>query len=480
MDRLPIYLDLQNRPCLVVGGGVIAERKSQLLLRCGASVSVLAPKITKDLRKLSKQGKISHISQSIHDTDITDFWLIVAATDDHALNKNISFSAESAGKLCNVVDNNKLSTFILPAIVDRSPVIIAIGTEGNAPVLAQKLKTEIESWLPTRIGQLAKQAGRWRQLVKNRYETLQERRHFWRNFFSGPIADHLLSGRQILAEKLMRSELIGEANEKASNQGQVSIVGAGPGDPGLITLHAKQLISQSDVILYDELVSAPILDFARKEADLIPVGKRSGTKGMQQEQINHLLVNEALKGKRVCRLKGGDPFIFGRGGEEVLALSHAGLPYQIVPGISAAIGCAAYAGLPLTLRGISSSVTFATAKLENEIPQDWIHLLKAGHTLAIYMGVKSIETISSELINARINTNLPVCIIENGTTKDQRLIMSTLGKVVIDTKDAQLNTPAIIYIGETVKWAEKLQWFDGQSEAEKFSSWSTKNLAKVI
>ena len=451
MDRLPIYLDLQNRPCLVVGGGVIAERKSQLLLRCGATVSVLAPKITKDLRKLSKQGKISHISQSIHDTDITDFWLIVAATDDHGLNKNISFSAESAGKLCNVVDNNKLSTFILPAIVDRSPVIIAIGTEGNAPVLAQKLKTEIESWLPTRIGQLAKQAGRWRQLVKNRYETLQERRHFWRNFFSGPIADHLLSGRQILAEKLMRSELIGEANEKSSNKGQVSIVGAGPGDPGLITLHAKQLISQSDVILYDELVSAPILDFARKEADLIPVGKRSGTKGMQQEQINHLLVNEALKGKRVCRLKGGDPFIFGRGGEERAFLMSHGVEVEIVPGITAALGCGAVSGIPMTLRDASQAVTFITGHGDGELALNWKALANLNQTLVVYMGIGAAKNISRNLINNGMSSEVPIAVIANGTTAEQKLVIGRLGSLPLLISESGIAAPAIIVIGEVVE-----------------------------
>ena len=480
MDRLPIFLNLRERPCLVVGGGVIAERKTRLLLRNGALITVLSPTVTKLLQQQIDQGIVSHLSQRFDDTTVANFWLIVAATDDQSFNRQIAFSAEAAGRFCNVVDDNEASTFILPAIVDRSPVIIAIGTEGNAPVLAQQLKAQIESWLPTRISELAKQAGRWRKLVKSRFRTLPERRNFWRRFFSGPIADHLLAGRQAAAEKAMRAELVGDITENLNNQGEAWIVGAGPGDPGLVTLRAQQLISQADVVLYDQLVSKPILDIARKEADMILVGKRSASKGMPQKQINKLLVDQVRKGKRVCRLKGGDPFIFGRGGEEALALSNAGLPFQIVPGISAAIGCAAYAGIPLTLRGISSGVTFTTARLDNGIAPDWVYLLNCGHTLAIYMGVGSIQEISTQLIRGGVPSDLPIALVENGTTSDQRTILSTISKIQLDAKNADISTPAMIYIGETVRSAEHLRWFDGQSGTGKFLDWADEEFAAVV
>ncbi len=463
MDRLPIFLRLQDKPCLVIGGGIVAERKVRLLRRTGASISVLAPSVTKSLHDQIDQRLVTYLPGQYSSAGVADFWLIIAATDDAAFNRQIAADAEAAGKFCNVVDDNAGSTFILPAIVDRSPLIVAIGTEGNAPVLAQQLKNRIEAWIPERIGELATQAGRWRQLVKKRFTSTRERRRFWQRFFTGPIAAHLLAGRHSAADKAMRKELVGDVPTSIESRGEAWIVGAGPGDPGLVTLRAQQLIGQADVVLYDRLISKPVLDFARKEAELIPVGKRAGSQSMSQQDINQLLVKLVQEGNRVCRLKGGDPFVFGRGGEEALALAHAGLPFQIVPGISAALGCAAYAGIPLTLRGVSSSVTLATAKLADDIGPNWPQLLKSGHTLALYMGVASIADLRQQLSDANVAPDLPVAIVENGTTRQQRTILSSAAAMEDDAMNANIVSPAIVFVGESIRAAEHLQWFDGQA-----------------
>ena len=462
MDRLPIFLRLQDKPCLIVGGGIVAERKVCLLQRTGASISILAPSVTKALQDQIDQGLVTYLPAQYSDAGVADFWLIIAATDDATFNHQIAADAEAAGKFCNVVDDNAASTFILPAIVDRSPVIVAIGTDGNAPVLAQQLKNRIEAWIPERIGELATQAGRWRQLVKKRFPSTRERRRFWQRFFTGPIAEHLLAGRHSAADKAMRKELVGDVPTGTESRGEAWIVGAGPGNPGLVTLRAQQLIGSADVVLYDRLISKPVLDFARKEAELIPVGKRAGSQSMSQKDINQLLVKLVQEGNRVCRLKGGDPFVFGRGGEEALALANAGLPFQIVPGISAALGCAAYAGIPLTLRGVSSSVTLATAKLADDIGPNWPQLLQSGHTLALYMGVASIADIRQQLSDANVAPDLPVAIVENGTTRQQRTILSSAAAMEDDAMIANIVSPAMVFVGESIRAAEHLQWFDGK------------------
>lgn len=468
MDRLPIFLKLTDKPCLVIGGGPIAERKIRLLMRTGAAITVVSPELTPELQRLVRSGGLSHHAGGYARKIQSGVCLIVAATDDAETNRQIGADAERAGVFCNVVDDNAASSFILPAIVDRSPVVIAIGTEGTAPVLAQQLKLKIEAWLPARVDELAAQAGRWRDLVKKRFTSMRDRRRFWQRFFDGPIAQHLLANRQPQAEKAFRQELLGIADACGSRQGEGWIVGAGPGDPGLVTLRAQQLISRADVILYDRLVSAPILDFARKEADLISVGKRAGSAIMSQEEINELLVTLVAQGKRVCRLKGGDPFVFGRGAEEALALANAGLPFQIVPGISAALGCAAYAGIPLTLRGISAGVTLATAKLEGDASPKWSALLNAGQSLALYMGVGSLKSVSEQLIGNGVSPGMPVAIVENGTTRQQRTVDTSVAAMAIDASRMQIKSPAILFVGESAAPGMRVRWFDGASDAEKF------------
>lgn len=460
MNRLPIFLNLSDRHCLVVGGGVVAERKARLLLRCGASVTIVSPAVSDNLQRQIDRKQVAHLARHFSDDLVNKFWLIVAATDDGNLNRDIAAAADSAGRLCNVVDDESASSFILPAIVDRSPVIIAVGTGGNAPVLAQQLKAQIEAWLPARIGDLADKAGGWRNLVKKRFPSIRDRRRFWQRFFSGPIARHILGGRHAAAQRAMRTELIGTDESRTESAGEAWIVGAGPGDPGLVTIRAQQIISQADVILYDRLVSKPVLDFARKEAELIYVGKTAGAKAMSQDAINRLLVDRARAGENVCRLKGGDPFVFGRGGEEALALARAGVAFEIVPGITAAIGCAAYAGIPLTLRGVSSSVTLATARIDADTGPDWKHLLNSGHTLAIYMGVGAIPEISEQLQRCGVSADLPVAIVENGTFARQRTVHSSAGNLLSDALQARIRAPAMLYAGKAVAMARQLQWFD--------------------
>lgn len=464
MDQLPVFLQLSRKPCLVVGGGVVAERKVRLLKRAGAAVTVVARELTVELARLRDAGGIVQHVGAFSKQLLTGMRIVIAATDNHEVNMRVSRMAEEAGILCNVVDNGAASSFIVPAIIDRSPVVVAIGTGGNAPVLAQRLKSQIESWIPARIDALAEQAGRWRELVKKRYSTIRERRRFWQRFFDGPIAEHLLANRHQDAERAMRLELIENVIPHSGQLGEAYIVGAGPGDPGLVTIRAQQLISGADVVLYDRLVSAQILDFARKDALLISVGKTANKATISQTEINELLIQHVRKGRRVCRLKGGDPFVFGRGGEEVQALADAGVPFQVVPGISAALGCAAYAGIPLTHRGLSSSVTFTTARLDGGQAPDWSTLARPGHTLVLYMGVGSIAETSERLISHGFAPETPVAMVENGTTDQQRVLRGTLATAAVVSFRARISAPAVIIVGATAGMGNELGWFSPDAD----------------
>lgn len=459
MDHLPVFLRLHRKACLVVGGGIVAERKVRLLLRAEAAVTVVAPDLTDKLARMRDERQIVHRVGAFENGLLAGMILVIAAADDDEVNRQVSRSAEDAGILCNVVDNAAASSFIVPAIVDRSPVVIAIGTGGNAPVLAQRLKTQIEAWLPARIGALATQAGHWRQLVKKRFTSMRERRRFWQRFFDGPIAEHLLANRKQQAEHALRLELIENVVPHTRLVGEAYIVGAGPGDPGLVTIRAQQLISRADIVLHDCLVSDEILDFARKDAELVSVGKMARSRTITQHEINELIIAQVKKGRRVCRLKGGDPFIFGRGGEEVQALADAGLPFQVVPGISAALGCAAYAGIPLTHRGLSSGVTFATAKLDGGQAPDWSTLVRPDHTLVLYMSVGSIAESAGQLIEHGLAAETPVAVVENGTTNQQRVLRGSLETIAEDAVEANIRSPAVLIVGATAGMGEELGWF---------------------
>lgn len=448
MRQLPLFIDLKDRSCLVVGGGAVAERKSRILLRAGAFVTIVAPSIAAGTRRLDEK-RVTFIERSFS-TDLLDgHRLVIAASDSEAVNQAVAGAARRSGTWCNVVDNPALSSFIFPAIVDRSPVVVAIGTSGTAPVLAQRLKTKIEAWLPARVGNLADQAGRWRGLVRKRFPDTRTRLRFWQRFFSGPIAGHLLAGRLREAEHAFRSQIVEPVAVTATERGEAWIVGAGPGDPELITLRGQRLLSTADVVLYDSLVSTRILDYARKDATLLSVGKRAGGPDSQSE-INDLLVKLVGEGKRVCRLKGGDPFVFGRGGEEVAALAAANLQFQVVPGISAALGCAASAGIPLTHRGASNSVTLATAVVDKSSDPDWPLLARTGHTLALYMSVRAVGDVTAKLIANGLSESTPAAMVQNGTCSDQRIIEGRLADIARLANSRKLRSPAILFVGETV------------------------------
>lgn len=475
MDHLPVFLKLRQSPCLVVGGGVVAERKVRLLLKAGAAVTVLAPELTDELARLCDKDEIVYRTGIISDHLISGMKIVIAASNDNDINQQVSRVADDAGILCNVVDDGAASSFIIPAIVDRSPVVIAIGTSGNAPVLAQRLKSQIEAWLPARIGALAEQAGRWRELVKKRYSTIRERRRFWQGFFDGPIAEHLLANRTKAAERALRVELIDNVVPYAPQAGEAYIVGAGPGDPGLVTLRAQQLISRADVVIYDRLVSEKILDLARRDAELVYVGKTANHSTITQEEISDLIVAHVRKGERVCRLKGGDPFIFGRGGEEAQALADAGLAFQIVPGVSAALGCAAYAGIPLTHRGLSGSVTFATARLEDGQSPDW-RTLASSQTLVLYMSAGTVAESVAQLMEHGMPGDTSVAMVENGTLEQQRVLHGTLETISDDAQQAQIDAPAIIIVGATADLGKQLAWFGADPEFHEAPAPATRKL----
>ncbi|HZD51867.1 MAG TPA: siroheme synthase CysG [Woeseiaceae bacterium] len=469
MKHLPIFLKLERQPCLVVGGGAVGERKVALLRRAGARVTVAAPELTSGLAALRDRNEIDHRAGGWDEALLEGQRLVIAASGDGRVNARVARAAEGRGILCNVVDDGDASGFVLPAIVDRSPVVVAVGTGGNAPVLAQRLKTAIERWLPARIGVLAERAGRWRDLVRRRFATLDERRRFWQRFFDGPAAGHILAGRDRRAEALVRRELVDCAAPRQEPAGEAWIVGAGPGDPGLVTLRAQQLIGTADVVLYDRLVSKPILDYARKEAELIPVGKAAGRRLAKQEQINQLVVRLVREGRRVCRLKGGDPFVFGRGGEEARALAAAGLPWQIVPGVTAALGCAAYAGIPLTLRGVSDTVTFATARRDADARPDWAALARDGQSLVLYMSAGSVAESARQLLRHGAAAATPAAIVENGTTGRQRVITALLSGIGERARAANVRAPAVLIVGETAALAHELAWFEGRDpQADPF------------
>src|SRR5690606_35624361 len=339
MDFLPLFHKLQGRVVLVVGGGEVALRKARLLSEAGAQLRVVAPQIRSELNELAGEGGV--FQRGYETADLQGVALVIAATDDEPLNARISAEAQALGIPVNVVDAPALCSVIFPAIVDRSPLIVAVTSGGDAPVLARLIRAKIETWIPATYGQLAGLAKKFRQRVKQLFPDVQQRRVFWEDVFQGQIAESVFAGKLGEGERLLEEKIAGAAPLAL---GEVYLVGAGPGDPDLLTFRALRLRQQADVVLYDRLVAPAILELCRRDAERIYVGKRRSEQTVPQEQINQLLVDLARQGKRVLRLNGGDPFIFGRGGEEIEQLAAEGIPFQVVPGITAASGCAAYAG----------------------------------------------------------------------------------------------------------------------------------------
>lgn len=461
MQHLPLFAELEGRDCLVVGGGHVAERRVRQLLGARARVTVISPELTRELRDWAHQGRIDHVEAEFAGESLEAYWLVVAATDDLEVNRRVAEAADTAKRFCNVVDDRELSSFIMPTIIDHEPVTIAVSSGGNAPVIARWIKRIVETHVPSRVGALAALAGRWRERVKQALPNLDERRRFWEGVVAGDVAEHAFAGRDPEAERALDDALASfrESGESHRKAGEAYLVGAGPGDPELITLRGRALLANADAVLYDRLVNPQILDYARREAELICVGKMAGKPSIKQVQLNRLLVRLVASGKRVCRLKGGDPMIFGRAGEELEALTEAGLPFQIVPGVSALEGCAAYAGIPLTLRGAARAILITTGHTEDHVAAD-LSAFRPGQTLALYMAVAHIDSIAEHLLGDGHPADTPAAIVENGTTAAQRVIRASLGDLAKAGREHRIESPALLIVGETVRCASRYGWFN--------------------
>lgn len=459
MEFLPLFHNLRGSRVLVVGGGEIALRKSRLIADAGAVLRVVAPEIEAQLSELVVQSGGEMILRGYSECDLDGCVLIIAATDDEPLNAQVSRDARLRCVPVNVVDAPALCTVIFPAIVDRSPLVIAVSSGGDAPVLARLIRAKLETWIPSSYGQLAGLAARFRNQVKGLFPNVQQRRAFWEEVFQGAIADRQLAGQGAEAERMLIAKIAGEPPPET---GEVYLVGAGPGDPDLLTFRALRLMQQADVVLYDRLVAPTILDLCRRDAERVYVGKRRAEHAVPQEQINQQLVALAKQGKRVVRLKGGDPFIFGRGGEEIEELAAHDIPFQVVPGITAASGCAAYAGIPLTHRDHAQSVRFITGHLKNgttDLP--WSDLVAPAQTLVFYMGLIGLPVICEQLIRHGRSADTPAALVEQGTTVNQRVFTGTLANLPQLVAEHDVHAPTLVIIGEVVKLREKLAWFEG-------------------
>ncbi|GKX55911.1 siroheme synthase 1 [Leminorella grimontii] len=461
MDYLPLFADLHHRPVLVVGAGEVAARKVSLLLDAGAEVAVVAQRLGKEIAQRLDEGQIRWLAVEFEAEQLDDVFLVIAATDDALLNARVFQAANQRRRLVNVVDDPNRCSFIFPSIIDRSPLVVAVSSGGKAPVLARLLREKLEALLPESLGLCADIAGRWRDRVKKRLSSVSERRRFWERLFNGRFTSLVEAHRLEEAEAELADTLAGHV----SSGGEVTLVGAGPGDAGLLTLNGLRAIQQADVVLYDSLVTEDILNLIRRDAERISVGKRAGAHSVAQEETNRLLVELAKKGKRVVRLKGGDPFIFGRGGEELETLVEAGIPYRVVPGVTAAAGAAAYAGIPLTHREHAQSVTLITGHAQAGAQGlDWGQLAQGKQTLAVYMGTLKAGDIQKRLIENGREPSTPVAVIGRGTRADQQVLSGSLGDLEMLAKRAP--TPALLVIGEVAALHAKLGWFGERSAGE--------------
>ncbi|HEX5787002.1 MAG TPA: siroheme synthase CysG [Woeseiaceae bacterium] len=452
MDYFPAFLDLRDRPVLVVGAGEVALRKTRSLLDAGARPMVVAPEAGRGIQELAEAGRVRYRQRPFRAADVAGHWLVVHASPDPAVGRAVARAADAARVFCNSVDDPAACSYIVPAVVDRSPLIVAVSSAGTAPVLARRVRAAIESLLPMHTGALAALAGRWRTRVAEALAGTGARRRFWERVFDGRLDAAWSGGGAGGAENLIAAELAAQAAAPAP-AGMAWLVGAGPGDPGLLTLKGLQALQCADVILHDRLVSDDVLALARRDALCIPVGKTPGCRDNSQASINERLVALVAAGKRVVRLKGGDPFVFGRGGEEAQALEAAGLPYVVVPGITAALGCAAAAGIPLTHRDVAQSLTLVTGHGRDAVDAiDWATLARGRQTLAVYMGVSRYPDIMEELTRHGRPADTPIAIVERGTQPDQRVVRGTLGQLPLLAAAHRIVAPAMLIVGEVARY----------------------------
>jgi len=466
MDFLPIFQSVAGRPALVVGGGTTARRKVGSLLRAGPAVTLVAPRLTDDLARMAAAGQFRHLERNFEPADIEGMKLVIAATDDREVNRRIARLATAADIPVNVVDDPDACTFLLPSIIDRDPVVVAVSTGRASPVLARLLRTRLESLIPAGYGRLGSLCARYRDRVKASLPDPRDRRRFWDRVLQGAVAERLFAGQVEEAQAALERELAPGALDR--DLGEVYLVGAGPGDPDLLTFRALRLMQQADVVVYDRLVAEPILNLTRRDARRIYVGKERNHHAVPQDEINRLLADLARDGHRVLRLKGGDPFIFGRGGEEIDTLAAEGIPFQVIPGITAASGCAAYAGIPLTHRDYAQSVTFVTGHLKDgTINLNWPQLAHPGQTLVFYMGLVGLPVIVRELIGHGVSPGMPVALIQQGTTRQQRVLVGTLETILAVIAADPPQPPTLVIVGEVVRLREKLSWFRTGDDAHQ-------------
>ncbi|MCP5357303.1 MAG: uroporphyrinogen-III C-methyltransferase [Pseudomonadales bacterium] len=458
MQFLPVFLNVRAQNCLVVGGGEVALRKAVLLDRAGARLRVVAPRVHSTLEALVVAGAGELRIREFRESDLDGVFLVVAATDDELVNAAVSEAAKSRGLPVNVVDKPSLCSFIVPSIVDRSPVVIAISSGGTSPILTRRIKEKIEILVPAAYGRLALMLGSFRSRVKGVIADGRGRARFWEHILSGPVPDKVFAGEEEDARRYIEQQLAVPEHQEVA--GQVFLVGAGPGDPDLLTLKALRLMEEADVVLYDRLVSPEILQRVRPDAEKIHVGKERANHSVPQEQINEMLVRLAQEGKRVLRLKGGDPFIFGRGGEEIDRLAEAGIPFQVVPGITAASGCACYAGIPLTHRDCSQSVRFVTGHLRDESGElDWAELAKEQQTVVFYMGLVGLANICAQLMAHGAAPDMPMALVQQGTTDTQKVLTGTLETMPAMVAENEVKAPTIIIVGRVVGLQSRYAWF---------------------
>lgn len=459
MDHFPIFIDIRGRSAVVVGGGPVAARKVELLRRAQADVTVVAPTLCAALKDLAHEGAIAHRGREFEAGDLDGARLVVAATDDGEVNAAVAAAAEARGLPVNVADAPALCSFILPSIIDRSPVVVAISTGGAAPVLARNLRGELEAAIPASYGTLATLLRRHRGAIRAAFPDLGARRRFFESILDGTVAELVFSGRAADAEAELLAAL--EAGRPSTIEGEVYLVGAGPGDPDLLTLRALRLMQRADVVLYDRLVSPAILDRVRREAERIYVGKRRDYHALRQDEINRVLVELARKGQRVLRLKGGDPFIFGRGGEEIATLAQEGIRFEVVPGITAANGCAAYAGIPLTHRDYAQSVLLVTGhRRDGGRDLDWDALTRPFQTLVVYMGLLALPGLCEGLVRHGMSTETPAALVEQGTTERQRVFTGTLATLPASVAAEEVHAPTLLIVGDVVRLRDRLAWGD--------------------
>ena len=464
MKYFPLFHRLQQKRCLIVGGGKVALRRGRSLATAGAILDIVSPSIAPELLTIAEQtGGVCRIDTFKTDIVSKDYFCIVAATDSREINQQVASFAGNLGVPVNVVNNRKQCDFIFPSIVDREPVTVAVSNSGSSPVLSRLLKQQLDQFIPDAYGVLSGFVGDNRTRVHQSIPDAKTRIEFWEHVLQGPIAEAIFSGKKQEAQSLLKSAL--KSPEQFNRQGEVYLIGAGPGDPDLLTLRAFRLIQQSDVVLYDRLVSDEVMALIPDATERIYVGKQRSQHAVPQDSINQLLIDHARQGKRVARLKGGDPFIFGRGGEEIEQLAEAQIPFQVVPGITAANGCSAYSGIPLTHRDYAQSVQFITGQLKDgSIDLNWSELISIDKTLVFYMGLTSLPLICQSLIKHGMDSTMPVALIEKGTTSRQRVLISILSELPAEIEAKSISSPSLFIVGNVVKLAEKLQWYESDYE----------------